>query len=156
MLGFASSLLVHLSSWLGVVAPNAAWGLHTGIFVVWLPAVVIANKRSASSARKDFWRVVLQGCPDWAYRAGQVLVAYAVVNFTLFMLRAGGQGSGNELIEFRGFSGHWMVFYGAAAGIFYTAAQPHLEGAGPRCVQGHPVSATARYCEQCGSGVLEK
>ena len=151
--GLCASAIVHVSSWLGFLPPPLTWGLHVGIFVVWVPTVIMANKRAGWFPRRDFWRVALQGCPEWAYRAGKVLLGYTVVNFAIFMYLAGDQGPDKELIAFRGFSGHWMVFYGAAAGILYSATRPHLRELGPRCPMGHPVSPAAKFCEQCGSGV---
>ena len=152
--GFCASAIVHIASWLGFLPPQLTWALHVGIFVVWLPTVIVANKRAGWFPRRDFWRVALQGCPEWVYPAGKVLVGYTAMNFLIFMYRAGEQGPDKELIAFRGFSGHWMIFYGAAAGALYSATRPNQSEFHPRCPLGHPVSAAAKFCEQCGSAVV--
>jgi hypothetical protein len=66
-IGLGLSLWVHLGAVAGrKVAPGAFFGmLHVGIFVVWFPAVFVAIKRVGNTRRKDFWKVVLKGSPDW-------------------------------------------------------------------------------------------
>lgn len=41
------------------------WLLHIGIFVVWIPAIFAAQRLVGNVSRKDFWKVVLIGSPDW-------------------------------------------------------------------------------------------
>jgi hypothetical protein len=52
-------------------------------------------------------------------------LAYAMINFLVFMPQAppGGSGSQPPTIVWRGFSGHWMAFYSAAFAILYSAVQ---------------------------------
>jgi hypothetical protein len=48
------------------VAPGAFfWMLHVGIFVVWFPAVLVAQRLVGNLNRRDLWKVVLKGSPDW-------------------------------------------------------------------------------------------
>src|SRR6266540_914652 len=44
--GFFASLLVHLLALIGLPSPfgSATWLLHIGIFVVWLPTVLVAQR----------------------------------------------------------------------------------------------------------------
>jgi hypothetical protein len=82
---------------------------------------------------------------------------YAFLNFALFLGSGGSSGPGNTGLNppanvWRGFSGHWMVFYSAALAILYSAVN---EGSGAlRCVNGHRVSRGAVYCTICGQPVL--
>ncbi len=156
--GLVVSLWVHLGAVAGRrVAPEAYfWILHVGIFVVWFPAVWVAQKRVGNLQRKDFWKVVLNGSPDWMRYMVYGFLAYAVVNFALFMLKApnGGSGTNPPAIVWRGFSGHWMAFYSAALAILYSAVRANETGS--RCVNGHPVLASANFCAQCGQAVMHR
>jgi hypothetical protein len=154
--GLFISLYVHLGAVMGRrVAPEAFfWILHMGIFVVWFPAVFVAKQRVGSTRRKDFWKVVLKGSPEWMRYMVYGFLGYAVVNFGLFMLKAptGSTGSNPPAAVWRGFSGHWMAFYSAALAILYSAA--HENANGLRCLNGHPVPPGANYCERCGQPVM--
>jgi len=64
--GLALSIWVHLGAVLGRrVAPEPFfWLLHVGIFIVWIPAVLVAKQRVGNLNRKDFWKVCLSDVPD--------------------------------------------------------------------------------------------
>lgn len=155
--GLVVSLWVHLGAVMGRrVAPDAFfWILHVGIFVVWFPAVFVAKQRVGNLSRKDFWKVVLQGSPDWMRYIVYGFLGYAVVNFALFMLKAptGGGGANPPAIFWRGFSGHWMAFYSAALAILYSAANEKEKFR--RCINGHPVPRDATFCARCGQSVMQ-
>jgi hypothetical protein len=55
-------------------------------------------------------------------------------------------------VEYRGFSGHWMIFYYMAAAILYSATRIASLG-GPRCPSGHETSPFAKYCDRCGASI---
>jgi len=154
--GLGLSLWVHLGAVAGrKVAPEAFfWMLHVGIFVVWFPAVLVSTKRVGNTARSDFWRVALRGSPEWMRYMAYAFFGYAVVNFLFFMTKApsGSSGANPPAIVWRGFSGHWMAFYSAALAILYSAV--HGQGNGFRCINGHLVSPSTRYCERCGQPVV--
>jgi len=154
--GLALSLWVHLGAVMGRrVAPEAYfWMLHVGIFVVWFPAVFVSQRLVGNVGRKDFWKVVLKGSPDWMRYLVYGFFGYAVVNFLFFMTKApkGGSGANPPAVVWRGFSGHWMAFYSAALAILYSAA--HAQANGSRCVNGHSVSGAAAYCQRCGQPVV--
>ena len=126
-LGLILSLWVHLGALMGQrVAPESFfWILHVGIFVVWIPAVLVAQRLVGNMNRKDFWKVVLTNSPDWMRYIVYAFGGYAVVNFLLFMVNApnGGNGANPPAAVWRGFSGHWMAFYSAALAILYSASQ---------------------------------
>jgi hypothetical protein len=153
--GLVVSLWVHLGAVRGRrVAPEAYfWILHMGIFVVWFPAVLVARQRVGNMHRKDFWKVILKGSPDWMRYMVYGFFGYAVINFALFMLQAPTGGSGNPTaIEWRGFSGHWMAFYSAALAILYSAAKASQNAR--RCLNGHPIPPDASFCTRCGQPAM--
>jgi hypothetical protein len=162
VLGLVLSLIAHTAALLGLPQPlgPAAWGLHVGIFVVWLPAVLVSNRLVGDFKQKDFWKAALRGCPDWMRRLTYGFVAYAVVNFVLFIAIAPAQGGGGGVnappAVFRGFSGHWMAFYSAAAAILYSAIAVAKLDPARRCPNGHPVSPSADFCESCGAAINEQ
>src|SRR5215831_12410946 len=66
-LGFVLSLAAHLAALAGIQIPGGelVWGLHIGIFVVWFPTVLVANRMTRDTRNKDFWKNALAGCPRW-------------------------------------------------------------------------------------------
>jgi hypothetical protein len=102
------------------------WILHIGIFVVWFPAVFVAQRLVGNLSRRDLWKVILKDSPIWMRYMVYGFMGYAVVNFLLFIMksptgRGGGENPPAEV--WRGFSGHWMAFYSAAFAILYAATQ---------------------------------
>ena len=154
--GFALSLAAHAIAWAGMPLPGGAlvWALHIGVFVVWIPTVFVCVKTTRYADRNDFWKVALSGCPAWMKKALYVLVAYAVCNFIVQILTStthGVQTMGDAPpAVIRGFSGHWMVFYGTAFAVLYSVIHaPHLLR--PRkCPQGHAVGPEVSFCPKCG------
>jgi hypothetical protein len=153
--GFALSVAAHIAALAGIAIPGGGqvWVLHIGIFVVWLPTVLVGNRIARYANRKDFWKVALAGCPAWMRRGLFVLFGYAIVNFILFIVSTTSQpkptGAAPPSVT-RGFSGHWMVFYAAAFATLYSATHaPHLLRE-RKCPLGHAVSPSARFCPECG------
>ncbi len=62
VIGLLLSLLARTIALLGLPQPlgAAAWGLHIGIFVVWLPAITASNRLVRDFQQKDFWRATLR------------------------------------------------------------------------------------------------
>jgi hypothetical protein len=108
------------------------WGLHLGIFVVFIPMAIYQRRNPG----KDHWRTFDDAMPRWARYAVIGFFAYALINFALFFLLSEGgvpavrdgkyvlHNHGKVIRELsedeyelqkayvlRGFSGHWMVFY---------------------------------------------
>jgi len=152
-LGLILSLIVHIVSWLGVRIPfdHLVWHLHSGIFVVWFPAVLVVARLTKDYKHKDFWRAAFRGCPTWMRRMAYGFFAYAIANFILFMLTntATDRSKGTPPSVFRGFSGHWMAFYSISLAVLYSATK--AGDTQRRCPLGHAVSVSARYCEECGA-----
>lgn len=156
--GLALSILSHLAALLGQPGPlgDYSWVLHVGIFVVWIPAVLVSQRLTSGVARKDFWKAALRATPPWMKYMVYGFFGYAVLNFAIFITQVpskGGSGGVSGPMPpsvVRGFSGHWMAFYAAAMAILYSAAHVKDLGASRRCLNGHAVGPLAQFCERCG------
>jgi hypothetical protein len=130
-IGFVVSLWVHLGAVGGRrVAPEPFfWILHVGVFVVFIPAILAAQRLVGSTNRRDFWKVVLRWAPKWMTYMTYGFAGYAVINFALFLRHAPNSEFGDPPAEvWRGFSGHWMAFYAASLAILYSAIHSSNEG----------------------------
>src|SRR5262245_49859664 len=98
VIGLVLSIIAHGASLLGLPQPlgEAAFALHIGILVVWVPAVLVVNLAN-DFKQQDFWRTALRGCPRWMRWTMWAFFAYAIVNFLLFMASAPPKGSGGGL-----------------------------------------------------------
>lgn len=157
--GLLLSILSHLAALSGLPGPlgDSAWLLHIGIFVVWIPAVLVFRKLTAEVARKDLWKAALRGSPPWMQYMVYGFFGYAVVNFAIFIAYAPSKGGSSPMPPdvVRGFSGHWMAFYAAAMAILYSAAHAKDFDAPRRCVNGHAVGPLAQFCERCGQSAVD-
>jgi hypothetical protein len=134
-LGLAVSLCIHMGTLMGRrVAPVEFLILmQVGIFVVWFPAVMAAQHLVGNPSRRDFWKAVLKGSPEWMRYVVYLLIANAALGSLPFMRLPRSESIGvNPSPEmWRGFSGVWMVFYSAAFAILYSAAHARFRGPGP-------------------------
>jgi hypothetical protein len=150
--GFLASAFVNLASWMKVDLGPRTMLLHIGVFVVFVPAVFMAQ--GLQPRRRSDWKTMLRGCPPWVPKAMGGLFAYAIVNFVLFILQTGGHPkhvADPQYLVNRGFSGHWMIFYAAACAMYWSRLN-----AGPfvrRCLNGHKVTADMTFCPGCGADV---
>jgi hypothetical protein len=125
------------------------WVLHIGIFVVWLPTIWELRKNQELKDFKTrlnpvtFFKAMFKNTPTWLATIGIVGSIYAIINFKLFMASQPGVPdfrdgqyilhSHGQLIktlteqeyyhylanQTRGFSGHWIAFYGIAAAVLF-------------------------------------
>jgi hypothetical protein len=144
ILGFTASVIVHGSTFVGrlPLGMNRAWPLHIGIFLVFVPALLL-QRRVAGGKRKGSWREQFAHAPRWMMRLLSGLFLYTLVNFAAGMVMTGAFSGesittrdGKHVVvrqrqvvrpvddaeyqqyqerELRLFSGHWMLFYWAAA-----------------------------------------
>ncbi len=156
--GLALSVISHVCAMQGVGGPlgDQTWFLHIGIFIVWLPGILAARHLSRNVPQKYLWKATLRGCPIWMQYAVYGLFGYAIINFLIFMLSDRPQGSGPMPPAIvRGFSGHWMIFYGLAFAILWSYIQLRGANMARRCPAGHEVGPLAKFCEQCGQPIQE-
>jgi hypothetical protein len=157
--GFAASLCVHVLALVGIALPTELqWSmfglLHFGIFMVFLPALLVFRRLKRAGFRQAF-----AGVPRVALWAMALLVPYVILNF-VFRLSAmsdaeGSAGEGLQPAELSLFSGHWLFFYGLTLLLLWAAhARPRLLTK-PKCSQGHGVLPTDRFCSLCGEALPE-
>ncbi len=157
--GLVLSVAAHAMSIAGIQIPGGGlvWALHMGIFVVWIPAVLVSLRSTRHASRKDYWKVVLAGRPVWMRRGLYVLFGYAVLNFVIFLATTANlpksHGGGALPSVVRGFSGHWMAFYAAAFAVLYSRVHAPDIYRERKCPQGHVVSPMTGYCPECGRAV---
>ncbi|MGZ4788608.1 MAG: DUF3592 domain-containing protein [Terriglobales bacterium] len=160
LVGFILSMWVHVQAISGRAPPTSLWMLHLGIFVVFIPTVLVAQKRVGKTNRKDFWTVVLRGAPEWMKYLLYACFGYAFVNFFWCLSKLpAGHHTGTTPREWRLMSGHWMVFYLASFAVVYAtiASQPcSADGtvaaapSGDHCANGHRIRKGELYCAVCG------
>jgi hypothetical protein len=120
--GLVLSMVVHLLGYFGMVLPikDAVFGLHMGIFIIWIPVVALNKERN----RNDVFK---QG-PKWMQRALTVVFVYAMASFIYFIATAPSRGEKKNSVGkpapanvVRGFSGHWILFYSAGLAALWNA-----------------------------------
>jgi hypothetical protein len=158
--GLALSLVVHILSFFGL-ALGGNWlftTLHVGIFPLWLPVVLIAQKMTSGTTRRDFWNAAFSGCPPWMKYMTYGFLGYAILNFVIFTFLIPAhppprQAGAPPAAVVHGFSGHWMAFYSAGLAIVTTAYRRGLSNLQRRCPFGHEIGWTDRFCPTCGAKV---
>ena len=154
-IGFILSFWAHVGAVMArqVIPEIFFWILHVGIFVVWFPAVLIAKRRVGNLERRDFWKVILKGVPNWIRYCVYGVFCFGVIDgfISVYKIWPDATGPISPINQWRFFSDIWMAFYAAAFAILFSAAT--VEGGGGCCVNGHPVSLGAKYCNRCGQPV---
>jgi hypothetical protein len=142
--GLVLSMWVHFGAIAGRrVAPEPFfWILHGGVFIVWFPAIFIANRRGRKARKRDFWKAAFKDSPSLKY-VFYAFSGYAVLSSLIFSaptpVRPAAIGYTPVEIWLR-FSSGWMVFYSAALTILYSAAQtPSESRIEPPSVEGDKV-----------------
>lgn len=156
--GLVLSLLVHIAALAGLPVPGAAMVLHIAIFVVWIPACFIANRRTQDVPQRDFWKATLRNCPRWMKRIVYALALYTIVNFTIFTVRtiARPQPKGNiPPAVVRSLSGHWMAFYAAAFAFLYSQLKAGRPERLRQCPAGHLLAESDALCPFCGAAPVD-
>jgi hypothetical protein len=148
--GLVLSAAVHFSTFAGVDPLDLApwvWLLHIGIFVVFVPAIFLANR--AKAGKRESLASQFPNAPRWMAWMTGLFFAYAFVNFAvfIFLMREGSPHQredgtyaltdhGRTVREIsaeefhrrqgyvaRGFSGHWMLFYSASLVALVSAVR---------------------------------
>ncbi len=159
--GLVLSLAVHLLSFAGVQPGGNSlfFGLHVGIFPLWLPVVLISQKMTNGASKRDFWKIMLSGCPVWMRYMTYGFFYYAIVNFVIFFITAPVGEHGAEAPPssvWHGFSGHWMAFYSAGLAVITTAYRRGLSNLQRRCSNGHSIAFSDKFCSTCGVPIEEE
>jgi hypothetical protein len=152
--GMFFALLSHVAAWRGIGWPegNYALALLAGVFVVWLPAVILSVRLTRNTLQRDLWKTTLRGCPAWMKGLLYAVGGYTFVNLAIVLAQRP-EGNLASPPVMRGLTGQWMIFYGFAGAILYSGAK--LVGRWDvRCANGHAVSPLAKFCDQCGQPVV--
>lgn len=135
VIGWCLSLIVHLSAVSGFDVESEypyVFLLHIGIFIVWFPAIISTMRNeeykesgNLSMSPIPFLKITFGRTPIWLTVIAAVCLIYAFVNFFLafgmfdFLGSTENTGINDEANTTRGFSGHWLAFYGMAAVMLY-------------------------------------
>jgi hypothetical protein len=156
--GLTSSAVVHVLTFVpGVpIAMRHVWFLHVVVFVPFITMIgrAIQLGRSRGMDQRTFQRELVGLVPRRVRLVAIVGFVYMLVNFALSIVRIGGSPLAKdghyytanhgtitreiseaeyrrlESVEVRGFSGHWMVFYGIPL-IFFAWAEPRAMASSP-------------------------
>jgi hypothetical protein len=142
---FASVALFILSS-LGVslIPNNRLPFLFFGVFLVWLPTVLLMNSLTRNFKQKDIWKAGLRGCPPWM-RAGLWVFDGAVMATTFAPALWKGRPGEAGFILFP------SAFYAVSFCVMYSLIHVDQFDASRRCLNGHAISPLAKFCEECGA-----
>lgn len=154
--GLVLTLIVHISIWAGFPLGKYTIKLLLGIFIVWLPTVLVSLLLMKDPEQKDFQKVCLRGCPAWMKKMSSVFSIYAFISFGILLfgmytnIKSGSSEGGLHKFVLLGFSGFCMMFYWTAFATLYSARKI-LEGDNMKnCPNGHRVAATEIFCPYCG------
>lgn len=123
-IGLVFSVAVHATSIVGSEyalsdIEEFVWILHGGAIFLGFGAVLCSGTITTGTQEKDFWKAVLIYCPSWMKKMVGFFVLYGIVNFIIFIsIGIKGNGDDTPASVFRGFSGHWMIFYSIEVAIF--------------------------------------
>ena len=121
--------------------------LFPGIFVVWLPTVLVMNRLTRDFKQKDIWKAALRGCPAWMRRTLWVIWGYAFFSALIlpFFLGSNPEASPASFVIFP------AVFYATSLAVMYSAAKADQFDSSRHCLNGHMISPLAKFCEECGA-----
>lgn len=150
--GFIAVAAIHVASLFGVTYPfdHFLRFLFPGILVVFVPTIFVMNRLARDFKQKDVWRAALRGCPRWMRWTVWVVSGYTWLGFFVLPLLYGG-GMETPANKARSMSGVLMIFYLIPAAVLYSATQVERLDAGRRCLNGHHLSPSAKFCEECGA-----
>ena len=157
--GFIVSSAVHLLALAGLQPHDHVLmiGLTVGIFALWLPVTPILLKLGTGVSRKDVWKVLYSGCPTWMLHANKILNAYAIANFAIvtvmFFVLPTWLASTDDVPRWFWllFSSYMMLFYFGGLGTLITAQQKGYANLQLKCLNGHIIGYSDRYCPTCGT-----
>jgi hypothetical protein len=117
--GFLLSLSVHVAAWFGqtVLPESSKLPLNAGMFVTFVAGILLSPRRLRR------WRHSKDALDGFVGKAMIVLFIYAMANFILWTVTKN-QGHAAPPQDWRGFSGHLMLFYFWSFGFLYAAVHP--------------------------------
>jgi hypothetical protein len=145
LLGMVLCLGSYIFELAGIYAPptNRPSLLFFGIFVVWVPTIVLMNKLTQDFKQKDMWKAVLRGCPPWMKKAMWALIGGMFLLGLLPLLRAKIYPDVGMLFP--------ILFYAISFCVSYSYINFERHDSTRRCLNGHAISPLAKFCEECGA-----
>jgi hypothetical protein len=146
--GFVLSLVVHACALGGsaLIQGQSSW-LHSGVFVVWLPATFAASRLARGPGEFSGWHPIFRLWPRWLRRGMALCFAYAVLNLAIFLMVSQLDPNGADVPPgvpvppwfVRGISAFWMFLYAAAFAVLFSyvvaradeAMDPRAKGRAP-------------------------
>ncbi|HLX71227.1 MAG TPA: hypothetical protein VKV04_16500 [Verrucomicrobiae bacterium] len=133
------------------VEKDALMFLFPGIFVVWLPTVLLISRLTRDFKQRDFWKAALRGCPGWMKTGLWVVIGFVFAMFFLPFLWGSDPGkSPSSFVVFP------ATFYAISFCVMYSLIHAEKIDAGGRCLNGHRMLPLAKYCEECGAPAVPK
>jgi hypothetical protein len=160
--GFISSLVLHVLAIAGLQPSGDAWlfgllfGLMSGIFPVFVPAMMMVSKLMYGASKKDAQKLIYSGCPSWMKTADRLFRYYAMLSFVIFLIIPFvSLGWFVSLGPMRAFSilatSYGMLFYFVSLAAAITVYQKGFENLHFRCPNGHIVGYSDSFCSTCGA-----
>jgi len=120
--------------------------LFPGIFIVWLPTILFTNLLTRDFKQRDLWKAALRGCPTWMRKAQWAVwgVAFAAF-FVPFLWGGRPQTFPASFLLFP------AIFYSASFCVAYSLLHVEKYDAEHQCLNGHRMSPSAKFCEECGA-----
>jgi hypothetical protein len=120
--------------------------LFFGVFVVWIPTILLMNRLTRDFKQRDLWKAALRGCPAWMRTTLWVVTGLIMASFVLSAVLRAGPG-GFPLL----FTIFPVTFYGVSFCAMYSYLHVEKFDASRRCLNGHAISPLAKFCEECGA-----
>jgi hypothetical protein len=117
-----------------------------GLFVVWLPTVILMNRLTQDFKQKDLWKAALRGCPAWMRTALWVVIGGVFAVFFLPVLAKKSPGDSPQMFVL-----FPITFYAISFCVMYSLIDVEKYDSSRRCLNGHAISPLARFCEECGA-----
>lgn len=124
LVGLLLSIWINIGALFGHQPPPLFWALHIGVFLVFFPAILVAQKRVGTTQRRDFWKAATKGSPDGVRYLLYFFFAYAWITGILSFIQMppGTLPKDHDpALSWVVFSSVWMVFYCASYAILSSA-----------------------------------
>jgi hypothetical protein len=156
--GFILGVTLHILAIAGLQPNNKVLLVGPGIaiFPLWLPVTHLSMRLTRGLSRKEAWKAMFSGCPEWMKSAVNILYWYALVNFAVaiiivFLFPAAAKSSPGSAPRFFWIlaSSYYMLFYFAGLAALTAVSERGM----PTCPNGHSVSINDKYCPICGARI---
>ena len=120
--------------------------LFAGIFLVWVPTILLMNRLTWDFKQKDLWTAALRGYPSWMRNTLWVVIGCVfAVSFISLLSKENLGEAPDSFVLFP------ITFYAVAFCVMYSFIQAEKQDPLRRCLNGHSISPLAKFCEECGA-----